>query len=55
MTRGRGSSSSTSKSRSASGSKSSASDVVSIKSADHERCVAEAVGRAKECHQGCEI
>ena len=54
MTRGRGSSSSsTSSARSRSGSsKASNSNVVSIQSADHEAVVAEAVGRARECHQG---
>ena len=53
MTRGRGSSSSsTSSARSRSGSKGSNSNVVSIQSADHEAVVAEAVGRARECHQG---
>ena len=56
MTRGRGSSSSSSaRSRSGSGSGNKASNsnnVVSIQSADHEAVVAEAVGRARECHQG---
>ena len=56
MTRGRGSSSSSSaRSRSGSGNKgssSNSSNVVSIQSADHEAVVAEAVGRARECHQG---
>ena len=59
MTRGRGSSSSSTssaRSRSGSGSGNKASDsnsnVVSIQSADHEAVVAEAVGRARECHQG---
>ena len=54
MTRGRGSSSSsTSSARSRSGSgKGSSNNVVSIQSADHETVVAEAVGRARECHQG---
>ena len=60
MTRGRGSSSSSTssaRSRSGSGSKSGkgssdSSNVVSIQSADHEAVVAEAVGRARECHQG---
>ena len=55
MTRGRGSSSSTSSARSRSGSGNKASNsnnVVSIQSADHEAVVAEAVGRARECHQG---
>ena len=58
MTRGRGSSSSSTssaRSRSGSGSGNKASNsnnVVSIQSADHEAVVAEAVGRARECHQG---
>ena len=54
MTRGRGSSSSsTSSARSKSGSsKEPNTNVVSIQSADHEAVVAEAVGRARECHQG---
>ena len=56
MTRGRGSSSTSSaRSRSGSGSGNKASNstnVVSIQSADHEAVVAEAVGRARECHQG---
>ena len=58
MTRGRGSSSSSSaRSRSGSeggnkGSSSNSTNVVSIQSADHEAVVAEAVGRARECHQG---
>ena len=56
MTRGRGSSSSSTsgaRSRSGSGNKASNSNnVVSIQSADHEAVVAEAVGRARECHQG---
>ena len=60
MTRGRGSSSSSTssaRSRSGSGSGNKAAsnsncNVVSIQSADHEAVVAEAVGRARECHQG---
>ena len=55
MTKGRGSSSSSSNARGRSvsgGSGSRRSNVVSIRSADHESVVAEAVGRTKECHQG---
>lgn len=58
MTKGRGSSSNNRSSRGrgrVSSSKTSASkssNVVSIRSAEHESVVAEAVGRAKECHQG---
>ena len=50
MTKGRGSSSSSSNARGRSVSGSRRSDVVSIRSAEHESVVAEAVGRAKECH-----
>ena len=54
MTKGRASSSSNARSRSASSktSGSRSSNVVSIRSAEHESVVAEAVGRTKECHQG---
>ena len=55
MTRGRGSSSSSTsgaRSRSGSSKESNSNNVVSIQSADHEAVVAEAVGRARECHQG---
>ena len=48
MTKGRGSNSRNSKSA-ASSQASAAGNVVSIRSADHESVVAEAVGRAKEC------
>ena len=54
MTKGRGSSSSSSNARGRSVSGGSGggrrSDVVSIRSAEHDSVVAEAVGRAKECH-----
>ena len=59
MTKGRASSSSSSNARSRSGSSGSSktsgsrsSNVVSIRNAEHESVVAEAVGRTKECHQG---
>ena len=54
MTKGRGSSSSSNaRGRSVSGGSGSGSrrsNVVSIRSAEHESVVAEAVGRTKECH-----
>ena len=49
MTKGRGSNSRNSKSAAGSQACAAAGNVVSIRSADHESVVAEAVGRAKEC------